>query len=176
MPQKLKNYYVYLLGLAGLILLFLIYQQLGALKTAREQLAVEQNNVSQAKAKLQSVLQVKDQALSLQEQLDRLDRIIPPQPQEDILLAELEMLANQNGMELLQVSFENYQDHKNYVEMPIKIALEGDYFGLLGFLNDFQTSPRAQRIDEVKVGQGNKELPRIRVDISASTFYLGKLE
>lgn len=160
-----------LLGVLALAAMaFLLYTQYGALNAARDAAAGEQVAVARARARLAELKQAKEQAAALEERLAAFDRLLPAEPDEDVLITDLQNEADRSGTRLLQIRYEKRVPRAGCTEMPFRIAFEGRYHGLLALLAELQDGPRAVRIDEVKIGKGRGELPQIRAEIAASAF------
>jgi type IV pilus assembly protein PilO len=157
-------------AILGLIT-FLMYNQVIAFKAARDMAATEQAAVESARARLQELTRVKERSAGLQEQLALYNKILPAEPAEDMLITEINNIAQKSGMHFLQVRFEQRVKKQDYVEMPFRITFEGRYHALLDLLADLQDGPRALRIDNIKIGKGREELPQIKAEIAASAFY-----
>lgn len=161
-----------LLGIVALLLvLLLIYKQLGTFNQARLELQTEQEALLQASQNLQALTQVRDQAAHFEEQLLFLEEVMPKKPREDLLIKSVQTMAIESGMELKQIKFETYEARQEHIEIPIKLSLEGQYHGLLNFLESIQNGPRAIRIEEVRIGKG-WEISSATVELTAKAFYL----
>jgi len=160
--------------IAFLLIIFLFYTQLGALKEARVALQQESQAFDQTQARLQELLQMRDQAASLEEQAEGMERLLPTKPEEDQLMLDIDTICEDAGVELKQIRFEKRVDQKGYIEMPLKMTFEGGYYSVLSLLNQMQEGPRALRLDEVKVVQGGQNQSGLKADIAASAFYAAR--
>lgn len=161
-----------LLGIVAVgCMLFLLYFQWGALNQARDEMAAEQQSVQIAQTRLQSLLAIREQAPVWEARLAKAERMIPGAPDENQLVKDLQSAAGQANTRLLEVRFDEYAAQDGYTEIPVRIAFEGRYHGLLDLLENLRNGPRTIRIDEIKTGKGDGEPPRIRADITASAFY-----
>jgi len=169
--RKLHGILAVVLGVVALgLMMFLIYVQVGALREAREAAAAERAALAGAKAQLEKLLDMRDQAPLWEARLAAAERLIPREPDENRLVSDMQDVAGRANTELLQVRFEERAARENFVEMPVKIAFQGRYHGLLDLLEDLEGGARAVRVDEVKVGRGRDGLPQIRADITAAVF------
>ncbi|CCO08883.1 type 4a pilus biogenesis protein PilO [Desulforamulus hydrothermalis] len=153
------------------MLLWPVYSRFSTLLAVRQQAADEQDALLQDRLRLQALVQVKGQAARLQQQLSTLQGLLPDRPDEGGLLNEWQGMANDTGLQLLQVQFADYLPQKEYVEMPVTIVLEGQYEGLLAFLAELQQGARAVKVKEIKIGKGRQEAPLMRVELTAGVFY-----
>ncbi|MDI6907398.1 MAG: type 4a pilus biogenesis protein PilO, partial [Thermoanaerobacterales bacterium] len=93
-----------LLGVLALAAMaFLLYTQYGALNAARDAAAGEQVAVARARARLAELKQAKEQAAALEERLAAFDRLLPAEPDEDVLITDLQNEADRSGTRLLQI-------------------------------------------------------------------------
>ncbi len=177
MDKKLSGNNTLLVALgviALLLLLFLFYAQLGALKEARVALQQEQQAFDLAQNRLQELLQIRDQAVYFEDQAESMERLLPTEPEEDLLMLDIDTICQDAGVELKQIRFEKRVDRKDYTEMPLKMTFEGGYYSILSLLNQMQEGPRALRLDEVKVVQGGQNQSGLKADITASAFYAAR--
>ena len=159
-------------GVVALVFLaFLLYVQIGALRTAWQNLSIEKTSLTQVQAHLQVLLGAREQYDGLQELLIRFNRLVPAQPDESVLLDDLQIVANASSTDFNQIQFDNRVNQQGYVEMPIKLTFMGRYQELLNLVERLQNGPRVIRIDEIKLGKGNQDQLRLRADITASAFY-----
>jgi type IV pilus assembly protein PilO len=171
---KLQTSTVLTVALAALAMAsmgMLLYLQIGALNRARDAVAREREALARAEVQLQKLVRAKARAVAVQQELARVNHLLPPEPQEDALLRDLKEAAIWSGLDLTEVRFEKRVSKAGYVEMPLKLVFEGRYPCLVELLAALQAGPRALRIDEVKVGKGRKEFPFIKADVSATAFY-----
>lgn len=160
------------LGVAILAcMIILLYHQINALKEAREVVEQEQITLKKEQSRLNYLIQLSKQAEELEQRKKYLAELIPPLPDEDLLITGIQGLADQSNTDLLQVRFDNRIAKEGYEEMPVFLTFEGRYHGLLTLLDNMQTWNRALRINEVKVTKGRDDLPRIQAEIKAAAFY-----
>ncbi|MDO7788648.1 type 4a pilus biogenesis protein PilO [Desulforamulus aquiferis] len=161
-----------IIGIVALLLiLLLIYKQVGLLNQARQELQTEQAAVTQATSQLQSLVKIRDQSEHFQQELKMLEEIMPKEPRENLLIKLLESKAAKSGMQIKQIKFGQYESKQEHYEIPIFLTLEGQYHGLLNLLDELQAGPRALRTEEVKIGKGGN-LSSIQVELTAKAFYL----
>ena len=160
------------LGIAILAcMIFLLYHQINALKEARTVVEEKQVTLQKEQSRLNYLIQLSKQADKLEQRKEYLAELIPPLPNEDLLITGIQGLADQSNTDFLQVRFENRIAKDGYEEMPVILTFEGRYHGLLTLLDNMQTWNRALRINEVKVGKGRDDLPQIQAEIKAAAFY-----
>jgi len=164
--------FVIVLGILALACAaFLIYAQVAAWRAAKEAVAQEEAGLARAQAVLQQLAKTKEQAGAMQEELARCERLLPAGPAEDALLNDIQNAANKCGVHFLRINFQPRVAKQGYVEMPFTLTCEGRYQGILNLLAELRAGPRALRIDGVKLGKGQKELPSLKAEITASAFF-----
>jgi len=150
---------------------FLIYVQVGALRAAQQAVAAEEAGLERAQAVLQQLAKTKEQAGAMREELARCERLLPAGPAEDALLKDIQDAAGKCGVHFLRINFQPRVARQGYAEMPFTLTGEGRYQEILDLLAELRAGPRALRIDAVKLGKGQKELPFLKAEITASAFY-----
>jgi len=167
-----KNTTMLALGFISLIIvLLLIYTQLVALKEVKmasqhERLMIDRNQIE-----LQELLYIRDQADYIKKLAGGMERLLPSEPEEDLLMLNIDTICKDAGVELTKISFEQRVEHKDYIEMPLKMTFQGGYHGFISLLSQMQDGPRALRLDEVKVVQDDQYQDGLKTDITASAFY-----
>ncbi|ABO49574.1 hypothetical protein Dred_1039 [Desulforamulus reducens MI-1] len=170
--KKSQQYLTALLAvIAGVLMVFLIYHQLMSLKAARQEALSLESALTQTNSQLQSLVKLQKQAVNIQEQIDKLEQVMPAEPLEDLLIKDLQANASIHDLHLLEISFDDYINQKDYGEIPFNFTLEGQYLGLLDFLKDLQRGPRAVLIKEIKITKEEPDLPIITINVTASTFF-----
>lgn len=160
------------LGTAAMVLmLFLLHNQLSALKAGYADVAQERALLNQTRTSYQKLIALKSQASEMRHYLTGLQNAIPETPGEDILINDISSIATVTGSDLLQVQFAERVSRDKYVEMPVNIALTANYRGILDMLNHLQNGGRALRIEEFTMSGGDQLSPVIRADITATAFY-----
>ncbi|WP_347487651.1 type 4a pilus biogenesis protein PilO [Desulfoscipio sp. XC116] len=160
------------LGAVAVILMaFLMYNQLTALKTGYADIAEERASLNQARVFYRELKQLESQAAEMRRHLAGLQNALPGDPGEDLLINDISNTATATGSELLQVQFAERVTQKKYVEMPLTIALAANYQGMLDFLDHLQNGSRAMRIEEFAISGGDQTSPFINADITITAFY-----
>lgn len=160
------------LGVAILAcMIFLLYHQINTLKEARAVVEQEQISLQKEESRLNYLIQLSKQADELEQRKKYLAELVPPLPNENLLITGIQGLADQSDTDFLQVRFENRIYKEGHEEMPVILTFEGRYHGLLTLLDNMQTWNRALRINEVKVTRGRDDLPQIQAEIKAAAFY-----
>ncbi|MEW6244734.1 MAG: type 4a pilus biogenesis protein PilO [Bacillota bacterium] len=163
-----------LVGVVLLSLALLSFRQVRALSDVKARVAEEQVLLSQTRAILEKMREAEKQAVQLESQRMLLDRLLPGEPKEDELMLQLQLWADLADMQLMQVRFGDRVKKEGYLEMPVQITLEGKYHQMLVWLGHAESSERAVRIDEIKVGAARAGPPEMLFTVRASAFYAGR--
>ncbi|MCR3921845.1 MAG: type 4a pilus biogenesis protein PilO [Firmicutes bacterium] len=149
----------------GLLVCFMQFQDF---RFAREELALEQQSLATAEARLIVVKELNKQKGQLEADMTVLAQSLPNEPLEDQLLLDLQSGADLATMDFVQIRFAERVDVDNYTEMPVQILLAGTYHEILYFLDYLQVYERSLRIDELRVDESEDKMT---VNIRASAFY-----
>ncbi len=164
---------ILILALALLLLaamLFACQRQFQAMQEAWVRVDEEQLALAQAEARLQTLQAVQKEAPRYREQLALLDRRIPPEPAENILVSHLQALSLESAQVLEQLRFESRHSNDGYTEMPMQIRLKGSYHGLLMLLERARTGDRALRIDQIRLS--GPEFPaELNIELTVFAFH-----
>ena len=170
-----KNIAPILLGVIALLLVcFLIYNQVNTLKSARAELAANRDSLAQAQERLQMLLQLKEKSAELQQQLEQIAQALPDQSEENNPIEKINSFFAQAGVDLLQISFKDSVDQKDYIEIPLNLTCQGSFNELLYLINNIQNGIRAIRINSIKLSKNSQDPTSLKADLSVSVFYLAK--
>jgi len=177
MAKKRNSKDILVFALVGVVLLsvvLLLFRQVRALSDVKARVAEEQVLLAQTRAILQKMQEAEKQAEQLENQHMLLDRLLPGEPREDELILQLQLWADLADMQLLQIRFGDRVKKEGYIEMPVQVTMEGKYHQMLVWLGHAESSERAVRIDEIKVGAARAGPPKMLFTVRASAFYAGK--
>jgi len=149
---------------------FLIRSEVLALAEARNAAIDEQKAIAHAEARLQTLLQYQADESILLDRMAKVERLMPSEAGEGLLVKEIQAVANSANTRFLTVRFDKHTQGDQYKEIPLQITFEGRYEGLLELLDGLRDRSRAIRVDELKIGEGSEELPQIKADIKAKAF------
>ena len=105
------------IGLAAvgiILLLVLVFMQLGNLNEARNRIAEEEDAIQMAEMRLQTLTEIRERAPEYEQYLYTLEQLIPQEAQEDALINSLQHLSRETGVELSQVNFDSRQENEKY--------------------------------------------------------------
>jgi Tfp pilus assembly protein PilO len=172
--QRLSLPAAVLIVITAAAMVFLLYQQLGSLKAARQQRAGEQQALTQTRQHLRQLENTRDHAAMLQQQIDVLEQAIPPRAGEDELIEYMQMLADDTGTGFVEIIFADRSSRQGYIEMPFTVSFQGSYQRLLELMGELQYGRRVITVDELKIGRGQSEMTYLRADITCKTYYKTK--
>ncbi|KAB2951314.1 type 4a pilus biogenesis protein PilO [Heliorestis acidaminivorans] len=155
-----------------LLTAFLFYYQFGQLQVAREAVREEQQQLNQAKVRLQELVAIKANVDIMENNLAYLERRLPFQPRQDDIIKVLHSTAGQSGTHLTNLRFGNEASKDGYVEMPLTLSYEGRYHDVIALLQRFDQAERAFRVEEIKLSKGRGDFPELKADITAKAFYI----
>lgn len=153
---------VILLALAGLVIYFGDMRQWQIIQESRKEIARLQN-VGDELVRLErkrDELTEEYNRIS-QENLDKLDSIIPATTQTSATLVDFESIAEKNGVLVQTVDFSsgkggavdaNLAQNSIYKAIPLSMSVLGHYESLVNFLRDLERNLRLVDINEVGFG------------------------
>ncbi|MFZ5596491.1 MAG: type 4a pilus biogenesis protein PilO [Bacillota bacterium] len=178
MPEResaLRKVPVIVYGVAAIILvLIMIYLQVNYLRNALAQKETESNTLSDVRVRLQQLIRAKEQAQFFTDQYNSYKVMLPDKPDEEGLIADIQRGCAVAGVHFVDIHFEERAQKGGYVEMPVKIVVEGRFQNINSLLGNLSDGRRMFRIDDVKIGQGKQSLPVLTASISASAFCTNK--
>ena len=87
-------------------MIFLLYHQINALKEAQAVVEEKQVILQKEQSRINYLIQLSKQAEQLEQRKKYLAELIPPLPDEDLLITGIQGLADQSNTDFLQVRFE----------------------------------------------------------------------
>ncbi len=157
-----------LIAVAGFLLCFLQYMEY---QEASRQLRQEEQLLAAVRKRLAGAEELAGKEEEYTARLGALQQLLPLEPAEERLLADLQDAADLAFLELQQVRFGEREEKEGYIEIPLQIALGGSFDGLLNFLDFLQGYGRALRINEIKVEQAG-EGEDLATGVQAAVFML----
>jgi hypothetical protein len=120
-----------------------------------------------------------------------IDQAVSTNPNPDVFSKQISGLASKNATTVLGISFgetvlvgtlptkKTSSEIKSLPsgskEMPFSISLKGDYLGIISFINDFNNSRIASRVDSLGISSSETDTGRVIVAIiSGRVPYLGR--
>ncbi len=146
-----------LLGVLVLLLvtvlwwLLILSPQRDAIDTAQAELDNSLVRESTLQTRLAQLQQIRDNELSYLFAIGQMEASIPATPQADAFIEKLTFLAERTGVELNQIALTPpvADALSGGFEVPVSVAIEGEYFEILGFLYGLEAMDRLVRVDSI---------------------------
>ncbi len=159
----------WMLGVGALVVL--LSWQLRSYRALTRTVQQEQVQVEQLAARMQALEQLRMQGPEMQAELLRQSRLIPPTADEGGIAPYLQSLTPTPGDRVYEIRFGAHTNQKTYNAIPLEIAYDGSFAGLLQLLGQMGEGRRFVRLDSVRVLPLSTRLPGVKAEISATTFY-----
>ncbi len=105
----------------------------------------------------------------LQERTQQLNQRLPMRVDYQSFYADLAGIAEQEGVDLLEVQQQDIHTEPDYLELPIEVHAEATYENLYTFLYGLSTMPRLVKIHSLKVGMAD-EHPICKIDLDLRIY------
>jgi type IV pilus assembly protein PilO len=111
------------------------------------------------------------------EALDRLERRIPGRDGVDAVLQQITEIAMQNRLVVRSVKGDRPLAAPLYMELPLKMSIEGEFEGLYDFLAELESLERITRVHHLKVSRSlsgrnaNEDLGSLKAELAISIFF-----
>jgi type IV pilus assembly protein PilO len=144
---------------------------------AQDQLQSAEDNEVLLRTQLSRLKKIQENELTYRSAIGALEAAIPPTPQMPALIDTLAELAEDSGVEWESGSYGNpiEVEGEDYFEIPVSLAVQGQFFEVLGYLYGIADLERIVRIDAVTLSPTEDETGFTVEDvaISAVTFTTG---
>lgn len=172
LSENSRKYLVIALAVLLVILsVVLIYVQYNTLVSLRAEVEEEEMLLITAQARLNRLIDHRNNAPEYEMRLEYARRMIPGEPGEDAMLRYIQRLANDYDLRAVNIGFGNRADQETYTTMPITMTIEGSYPDLQRMLRQLRDGSRAVRVDNISIGRTGAADSQLRVTLSAATFY-----
>ena len=136
--------------------LFIIGPRNTAISSAEDQLFTAEQQGNQLRQRISRLNEIKDQEISYLFALGEMESSIPSEPEFDTFLEDLTFLAERAGVELTSVSasppvINDTEGEARLFEIQLSLAMEGQFFEILGFLFGLEEMERLIRVDAVSL-------------------------
>jgi Tfp pilus assembly protein PilO len=103
--------------------------------------------------RLLQLREIKDNELSYLFAIGQMESSIPATPQADAFIEDITFLAETTGVELSTISLTPpvADPDTGGFEVPVSLAIEGEYFEVLGFLYGVEALDRLVRVDSIQL-------------------------
>jgi len=171
-------YYGLIIGVVmGSVLAALFYWRVAI--PQNNQLAVKDSKLAQLQARVREGRAAKEREAQfaegvrlLQQELDKLLRILPQERNTAQLLRQVRTLAERGDFDLRLFDPGEFLERDFYVEWPITISLDGNYHNLALFFDRISRYPRILNVENLRIqAVGSQSTNRtIRANFVAKTF------
>lgn len=172
--EKLKkqNIILALICIAILVILVLLLNhQYQNLKDIKADIAKGEEKIVLYEKRLAQLLVIKEQVPNLKAQLDVFEQLFPKQlSEQDIIGIVQNSLLGTNGKGL-EIRFGDAVKVKNYFEFPFQVVFEGDFYGLLSFLQNLKYQPSFVNLHDISIQKGWGKETAIRADLKIAAYY-----
>lgn len=117
-----------------LIMCFLIVHRMGSYVSIQTEIAMEKLSLEQDKQSLDQLEMLKEQEKGITDTIVACKKLMPGEPQEDVLIKYIQNIASEAMSDFVQITFEPRTQANSYAVMPVKISFEGSYTTLVDFL------------------------------------------
>lgn len=149
-----------LLGVLGVIVvtvlwfLFFLSPRNDDIEQAEQALASAQDQEQILRTQIANLEDISEQQFSYQVAIQEMEASIPIDPELDAFIEDLTFLAERSGVDLVAVAANPpapviAEDAADFFEVEVTLALEGQFFELLGFLYGLEEMERLVRVDNM---------------------------
>ncbi len=126
------------------------------------------------RAQLIKLKKIQDSELAYLDAVGQIEASVPPTPQLDVLITDLTALAEKNGLawNSFAPGVPAEVEGQPYMSIPVTVAVEGQYFELLGYLFDINDLARLITIDSITISstQDDDNFTVLSVSISGQAY------
>ncbi len=157
---------------------FLVMTPIGErIVLAEDNLVAEQDQNLVLRGRLNALQKVEDRFIEYQDSVDEMQVSVPPDPQMDTLILQLNQLAEDSGVTWLNSRYSVPAEplESGIREVSIAMTVEGQYFEILGYLYGINEMDRLIRIDGLGMSPSLNEqgFNILSVTVNATTFTTG---
>jgi type IV pilus assembly protein PilO len=152
------------------------------IKPANAHLAEAKQRVDGKRAKLAEFEEATAKADDLNKQLEQLHEAIrffesklPPTSEIDRVLAQVTLVAQQEGLKSKTIRTIDQKNSSGYVEQPLEMELVGDFNSFYSFLLELEKLPRIMKLRELKLEKKQRsEEEEVTAKFILSIFFQNK--
>ncbi|MBM4105600.1 MAG: hypothetical protein FJ257_04800 [Phycisphaerae bacterium] len=148
------------------------------IERAREEIEVKQATLRQLAKVTNRIEDLRADIAAGQEALRKLDRKIPDRSGIDAILEQITQLAMKHQLEIRSVKGERPVAAPLYMELPLRMSIEGEFEGLYRFLAELERFERITRVHHLKAtrvieGKATEtdKFAGLKVDLTMSIFF-----
>ena len=160
-------------AMVGMLYYFMVYQSLGMeLETLRAKETQLQAKLSEVRSIAANITAFESEIEDLESKLHVALKQLPNEKQLEVLLTDISNLGKTAGVEVKSFKRQEEVLHDFYAEVPIAIALEGEFHAIARFFDLMSKLPRIVNMGAIKMTVKSESLESTRLAISgtATTF------
>ena len=149
----------------------------GSIKTLRAEIVEKKGKLAQLNAQITElrILEGRMAALiekvkKLEEDLNKLKKIMPPTPEPSELIRRLEGIAKRSRIEVHSTKFSRLREREFYREYPIALSISANYHDLILFLDRLSKEKRIFNISNLKLSGSRKGSYTLKATFTATTY------
>ncbi len=131
-----------------------------------------QHKLSEVRAVAANIAAFEDEITELEAKLHKALRRLPNEKQLEVLLTDISNLAKTSGIEVKSFKRNDEIVHDFYAEVPIAVALEGEYHDIARFFDLMSKLPRIVNMGSIQMGVAHEDLDEtvLKVQGTATTY------
>ena len=147
------------------------------IEQARVEVESKQTTLRQLARVTSRIEDLREEIESGREALERLERHIPGRDGVDAVLQQITEMAMQNRLVVRSVKGDRPLAAPLYMELPLKMSIEGEFEGLYGFLAELEGLERIIRVHHLKVSRSfggrnsSDDLGSLKAELAISIFF-----
>lgn len=114
--------------------------------------------VQEGRTANRQVVKFREEVRKLEEQLDKLVRILPSQKETHVIIKKIKALADQGDFDFTALIPANLINKDFYAEWPINVNVRGNYHNLALFFDRLRTFPRIINIQSMRINALSKQV------------------
>jgi type IV pilus assembly protein PilO len=167
---------VILLALADVALGLYSWELASAPRTPQQQLAAETKQLDLLSADIRRAQGIREKIPSIQKDCDKFEEsLFPSSSGYSSVTTELGDIARKSGIRLDNLSFKKAEvANRNMTEVAVDATINGDYKGVIEFLNGLQRSTSLYEVDSLALAtQSTTQAPSgtIKVSVHLKTYF-----
>jgi len=151
------------------------------IRPANKQLAASKQRVEGKLSNLSDFEKAAATAKDLSKQMAQVDEAIlffesklPPTSEIHKVLEQVTVIAQKQGLETKTIRALNRKDASGYLELPLRMELEGNFNAFYSFLLEMEKLPRIMKIRKLDISKKKQSEGEIAADFVVSIFFQNK--
>lgn len=149
LKHKVASYAAFMAVMMALFISYVIVPQWERIGVLRQELTVEKIQVSAVESYIEKNPDLDRQITEVRQKIDQTRLLLPEQNEIGLFLVQLEQIAKASKITLGQVQPDKAVNRTGYYEVPITIAVRGNYFQMLDFIGRLEGMQRFISVSSV---------------------------